>query len=49
MGARVIEGCVFDVLPTLRPGSVDAVVCSPPYWKLRAYLSPLFADVGGGP
>ncbi len=38
MAAGVLQGDVFDVLPTLEPGSVDCVVTSPPYWKLRSYL-----------
>lgn len=38
MPSRVIQGDVFDVLPTLAPGSVDCVVTSPPYWMLRSYL-----------
>jgi hypothetical protein len=35
---RILEGNVFDVLPGIAPGSIDAVCTSPPYWKLRAYL-----------
>jgi site-specific DNA-methyltransferase (cytosine-N4-specific) len=35
---RILEGNVFDLLPTLAPGSVDCVVTSPPYWRLRSYL-----------
>lgn len=38
MPSRVIQGDVFDVLPTLAPGSVDCCVTSPPYWMLRSYL-----------
>lgn len=38
MGARVIQGDVLDVLPTLEPGSIDVVCTSPPYWMLRSYL-----------
>lgn len=38
MAARVIQGDVFTVLPTLERGSVDVCVTSPPYWKLRSYL-----------
>lgn len=38
MAARVIQGDVFDVLPTLEPGSIDCAVTSPPYWMLRSYL-----------
>ncbi len=37
MKAKIIEGSVFDVLPTITPGSVDCVVCSPPYFALRDY------------
>lgn len=36
--ARIIEGNVFDVLPTIERGSIDCVVNSPPYWALRSYL-----------
>lgn len=36
---RVIQGDVFEVLPTLKPGSVDCCVTSTPYWKLRSYLA----------
>jgi DNA modification methylase len=38
VSARIIQGNVFDVLPTLTPGSVDCVVTSVPYWMLRSYL-----------
>ncbi len=38
MSATVLQGSVFDVLPTLEPGSVDVCLTSPPYWKLRSYL-----------
>ncbi len=38
MTARILAGSVFDMLPTITPGSVDAVVTSPPYWCLRSYL-----------
>ncbi len=38
MTCRIIEGNVFDALPTLKEGSVDACVTSPPYWMLRSYL-----------
>jgi DNA modification methylase len=37
MTARVLEGDVLDVLPTLPAGSVDLVVTSPPYWNQRDY------------
>lgn len=33
-----LEGNVFDVLPTIKPGSVHCVCTSPPYWMLRSYL-----------
>ena len=39
MAAEIIQGDVFEVLPTLKPGSVDVVCTSPPYWRLRSYLS----------
>jgi DNA modification methylase len=35
----VIQGNVFDVLPTIAPGSIDVCVTSPPYWNLRSYLA----------
>ena len=38
MTATIIQGNVFDVLPAIPPGSVDACVTSPPYWALRSYL-----------
>src|SRR5438105_482019 len=38
MSATVLQGNVFDVLPTIAPGSVDCCVTSPPYWMLRSYL-----------
>lgn len=38
MAATVIQGSVFDVLPTLPAGWADCVVTSPPYWQLRSYL-----------
>jgi hypothetical protein len=38
VSARIIQGNVFDVLPTLKRGSVDCVVTSVPYWMLRSYL-----------
>lgn len=31
MGARVITGDCLEVMPTLEAGSVDAIVCDPPY------------------
>ncbi len=38
MSARILTGNVFDMLPTIAPGSVDCCVTSPPYWMLRSYL-----------
>ncbi len=38
MPAQILQGNVFDLLPTLKPGSVDAVVTSPPYWLLRDFV-----------
>ena len=38
MSVRVLQGSVFDVLPTLPKGSVDVCITSPPYWQLRSYL-----------
>ena len=38
MSATILQGNVFDVLPTIPPGSIDCVVTSPPYWILRSYL-----------
>jgi DNA modification methylase len=38
MRATILEGDVFDLLPTIPPGSVDAACYSPPYWALRSYL-----------
>ncbi len=38
MAAQILSGNVFDLLPTIKPGSVDCVVTSPPYWQLRSYL-----------
>jgi len=35
--ARVLEGDVFDLLPTIAAGSVDCCVTSIPYWQLRDY------------
>lgn len=34
----ILQGNVFDLLPTLEPGSIDCAVTSPPYWMLRSYL-----------
>lgn len=38
MNCRILQGDVFDMLPTIAPGSVDCAVTSPPYWALRSYL-----------
>jgi DNA modification methylase len=38
MRATILEGDVFDLLPTIAPGGVDAACYSPPYWALRSYL-----------
>ncbi len=38
MAAQILQGNVTDLLPTLKPGSVDCCVTSPPYWMLRSYL-----------
>src|SRR5262245_14479231 len=38
VAARILNGDVFEVLPTLVRGSVDCVVTSPPYWNLPSYL-----------
>lgn len=38
MSATIIQGTVFDALSTIKGGSVDCVVTSPPYWQLRSYL-----------
>lgn len=38
MNWNVMQGDVFDLLPTIAPGSVDCCVTSPPYWALRSYL-----------
>lgn len=38
MNCRILSGNVFDLLPTITPGSVDCAVTSPPYWFLRSYL-----------
>jgi hypothetical protein len=40
MGAKILEGDVFSMLPTIAPGSIDAVCSSPPYFRLRSYLPP---------
>lgn len=38
MTTRILQGNVFDMLPTIAPGSVDVCCTSPPYWNLRSYL-----------
>lgn len=38
MKSRLLQGDVFDMLPTIEPGSVDCAITSPPYWMLRSYL-----------
>jgi len=38
MSIRILQGDVFEQLPLVAPGSVDAVCTSPPYWMLRSYL-----------
>lgn len=38
MATTILQGNVFDLLPTIQPGSVDCCITSPPYWMLRSYL-----------
>jgi DNA modification methylase len=38
MTAKILQGCVLDLLPSLPRESVDCCVTSPPYWQLRSYL-----------
>ncbi len=38
MASRMLQGDVFERLPTLPAGSIDCAVTSPPYWQLRSYL-----------
>jgi len=38
MKHKIICGHVLDVLKTLPDESVDTIITSPPYWKLRSYL-----------
>lgn len=38
MSQTILQGNVFDLLPQIKPGSVDCCVTSPPYWLLRSYL-----------
>jgi DNA modification methylase len=40
VSVRVLQGHVLDVLAGMAPASVHCVVCSPPYWQLRAYGTP---------
>ncbi len=35
---QILQGTVFDMLPTIEPWSIDCCVSSPPYWQLRSYL-----------
>lgn len=37
---KVLHGDAFDLLETLRPGSVDLLITSPPYWGHRDYGLP---------
>jgi DNA modification methylase len=37
MATTILQGDVFDTLPTLEAGSVDCALYSPPYWRLRDY------------
>jgi hypothetical protein len=39
MTATILQGSVFDMLPTIAKGSVDICITSPPYWMLRSYLA----------
>lgn len=34
----ILNGDVFAMLPTIKAGSIDCCVTSPPYWMLRSYL-----------
>ena len=36
---RILEGDVRESLKSIAPGSVNCVVTSPPYWRLRSYLA----------
>ncbi len=38
MKATILQGNVFDLLPTIERGSISCCVTSPPYWQLRSYL-----------
>lgn len=46
MAIRILQGDCRDVLKTLEPDSIDAVVTSPPYWGLRSYLPADHPDKG---
>ncbi len=35
--ATVLHGDAFDLARTLKPGSIDMILTSPPYWGLRTY------------
>ena len=35
---QILRGDVFEQLPKIPKGSIDCIVTSPPYWKLRSYL-----------
>lgn len=37
MRYQLIQGNVFDVLPSIPAESIDLVITSPPYWGLRSY------------
>lgn len=40
MAIQILQGSVFDVLPTLPADWFHCAVTSPPYWALRSYLKP---------
>ena len=44
----LLQGHALDQLKRLRPGSVQSVVTSTPYWGLRIYKDPFFADWSDG-
>ena len=48
MTATVYIGDVHDVLPKLEPGTVRAVVTSPPYFSLRRYVPGDDREIGQG-
>ncbi len=35
MKPTLLNGSCFDILPTLAPGSVDAIICDPPYGTIK--------------